>query len=227
MEDWQTSRQGDKQTPMLGEQEEHIEHCSLATHHSSLDSTQNSKLKAQTLKAADICTGSGCIAVALAKHLPEALVIATDIDTQTLELARRNIQHHGMSERIQLLQGDLLDALPEPVDLLVSNPPYTIFDTIDEGVRRHEPRLALDGGRDGLDFYRRLLAEAPHKLCANATILLEIGADQGQAVLELASSTFPQASISIHRDLAGHERVVMVATAQTESRRRRQADADC
>lgn len=159
---------------------------------------------------ADICTGSGCIAIALAKQLPQAQLYATDISAAALELAARNRARHHVTDRIQLLEGDLLASLPQPVDLLISNPPYTIFDSIDEGVRRHEPRLALDGGPDGLEFYRRLLAAAATKLRPNAAMMFEIGADQGQAVLKLARHSFPQAQHCLHQDLAGHDRVVRI-----------------
>ncbi len=84
-----------------------------------------------------------------------------DISPDALRVAGQNVERHGLAERVRLLEGDLLDPLPEPVDLLLSNPPYTILSEIDAGVRQHEPHLALDGGPDGLDVYRRLLAGAP------------------------------------------------------------------
>jgi release factor glutamine methyltransferase len=161
---------------------------------------------------ADIGTGSGCIAVAVAAHLPEALVYATDIAPDALRVARLNVERHGLAERVRLLQGDLLDPLPEPVDLLLSNPPYTILAEIDAGVRRHEPRLALDGGVDGLDIYRRLLADAPARLRPGGAVVLEIGAAQGRAVGELARAHFPAARIEVCQDLAGLDRVVVVET---------------
>ncbi len=183
----------------------------LVTYPSSLSSAQNTKHKAQNfLSVADICTGSGCIAIALAKYLPQAHIFATDISSEALELAAHNVMRHDVTQQVQLLQGDLLDVLPQAVNLLVSNPPYTMIDSIDEGVRRHEPRLALDGGPDGLELYRRLLAAAPGRINAGGAILLEIGAEQGQAVQMLARAAFPQAEISIHPDLAGHDRVVRI-----------------
>jgi release factor glutamine methyltransferase len=159
---------------------------------------------------ADIGTGSGAIAVALALHLPMAQVVAIDISPDALALARQNVERHGLGGRVRLLQGDLLDALDEPVDLIVSNPPYTILAEIDEGVRRHEPHLALDGGPDGLDVYRRLLRQAPASLHPGGVVLLEIGATQADAVTELGGRAFPGATITVHRDLAGLDRVVMI-----------------
>jgi release factor glutamine methyltransferase len=159
---------------------------------------------------ADIGTGSGCIAVALAVRVLGALIYAIDISPAALGVARRNVERHNVAERVRLLEGDLLDALPEPVDILVSNPPYTILSKIDEGVRRHEPHLALDGGADGLDAYRKLLSAAPAKLRLGGVILLEIGATQGAAVVELAKRHFPTAQIRTYQDLAGLDRVVAV-----------------
>jgi release factor glutamine methyltransferase len=159
---------------------------------------------------ADIGTGSGCIAVALAVYLPHARIYATDISPDALAVARTNAECHGVAARVTFLEGDLLAPLPEPVDLLVSNPPYTVLAQIDEGVRRHEPRLALDGGPDGLAFYRRLLSEAPGRLRTGGAVLLEIDAEQGHAVAALARGAFPGADVRLHKDLAGHDRVVTI-----------------
>ena len=169
----------------------------------------------ERLNIVDVGTGSGAIAVALAVHLPIARLIAIDISRDALELARRNMERHAVAERVRLIQGDLLDPLDEPVDLIVSNPPYTILSEIDEGVRRYEPRQALDGGADGLDLYRRLLAAAPAKLRPGGAILLEIGATQAAAVTELARRSFPEAAVSVHQDLAGRDRVVVIDAQQT------------
>jgi release factor glutamine methyltransferase len=159
---------------------------------------------------ADVGTGSGVIAVALALHLPEVQIAALDISPDALALARQNVERHGLAGRVRLLRGNLLDPLAAPVDLIVSNPPYTILAEIDEGVRRYEPHQALDGGADGLDVYRRLLNQAPAKLRPGGAVLLEIGATQAAAVTDLARRAFPDATISVHRDLAGHDRVVVV-----------------
>lgn len=167
-----------------------------------------------TLLIADIGTGSGCIAVALAVHLPNALIYATDLSPDALAVARQNIELHGVANRVTLLCGDLLAPLPQPVDLLVSNPPYTVFEEIDPGVRLHEPHLALDGGNDGLAVYRRLLAAAPQVLRPGGALMLEIGAMQAEAVTALARQAFPGAAVHVRRDLAGRDRVVMVETVE-------------
>jgi release factor glutamine methyltransferase len=158
----------------------------------------------------DVGTGSGAIAIALALHLPAAQIDAIDISPDALALARQNVERHGLTGRVRLLQGDLLKPLTESVDLIVGNLPYTILSEIDEGVRRHEPHLALDGGADGLALYRRLLSQAPAYLKPGGVILLEVGATQGTAVMNLARGAFPAAAVSVHHDLAGHDRVVVV-----------------
>ena len=165
---------------------------------------------------------SSAIALALALHLSQVQIIATDIAQAALELARSNLERHGVADRVRLLRGDLLEPLDAPVDLLVSNPPYTILSEIDEGVRRYEPHGALDGGPDGLVIYRRLLAQAPTKLRPGGAVLLEIGATQAAEVLGLGRLAFPAAEISVHRDLAGRDRVVVIDGKET----RRQGDRE-
>lgn len=167
----------------------------------------------QSILIADIGTGSGCIAVALAVHLPNALIYAIDLSPDALAVAQQNVERHNVADRVLLLCGDLLAPLPQPVDLLVSNPPYTLLDTIDTGVRLHEPHLALDGGSDGLMVYRRLLAVAPRKVRPGGALMVEIGATQANAVVELVRGAFPTARVAVQRDLAGRDRVVVVETS--------------
>jgi release factor glutamine methyltransferase len=167
------------------------------------------------LHIADVGTGSGAIALALAANLPpQARIYATDISADALEVAAANVARHGHSAQVRLLQGDLLAPLPEPVHLIVSNPPYTVLSEIDAGVRDHEPSLALDGGSDGLELYRRLMPQAASWLRGdvNGCMLLEIGATQAAAVLALAREALPQAALAVHKDLAGHDRVIAIET---------------
>ncbi|MGD9101275.1 MAG: peptide chain release factor N(5)-glutamine methyltransferase, partial [Anaerolineae bacterium] len=106
------------------------------------------------LSFADVCTGSGCIAIALAVHAPQARVYALDLSPDALAVARANAARHGVGDRVTFLQSDLLAALPEPVDMIVANPPYIAaqeWGALPREVREHEPRLALYGGPDGLD----------------------------------------------------------------------------
>ena len=161
------------------------------------------------LVIADIGTGSGCIAVALAVHLPQAHIYAIDLSSDALAVARQNVIRHHVDASVTLLTGDLLAPLPQPVDLLVSNPPYTVLDEVDPGVRMHEPHLALDGGSDGLAVYRRLFAAAPSALRPGGALMLEIGATQARAVVDLARQAFPEAVIRVRQDLAGRDRVVI------------------
>ncbi len=165
------------------------------------------------IRIADIGVGSGAIAVALAVHLPRARVWAVDLSPAALDVARANVRRHGVAQRVILLQGNSLAALPGPVDLLVSNPPYTVLAEVDDNVRRHEPHLALDGGPAGLDVIRELFASAPRFL-RGGVMLVEIGAWQGDAVCAMARAAFPDGVVTVHRDLAGLDRVVEVVVEQ-------------
>lgn len=163
----------------------------------------------------DVGTGSGCIAVALATNLPDVAVYAIDISRPSLAVARSNAERHGVEDRIQFMVGDLLDRRPAPVDVIVSNPPYVSADewaALPSAIRHHEPRLALDGGPDGLEVIRRLLSQAEGLLEPGGVLLVEIGASQGRAVQEIAETAFPEdgTTIRIHPDLAGRDRVLEV-----------------
>jgi release factor glutamine methyltransferase len=171
------------------------------------------RIRIADLKIADIGTGSGAVALALAANLPpQTRIYATDISADALHVAAINAAHHGLTSQVRLLQGDLLAPLPEPVHLIVSNPPYTVIDEIDAGVRDHEPRLALDGGSNGLEVYHRLIPQAAEWLHTDvdSCMLLEIGATQAAAVLDIARQTFPRAALEVRKDLAGHDRVAMI-----------------
>lgn len=163
----------------------------------------------------DVGTGSGCLAVTLAVHTPRAHIYAIDLSSEALAVARANAERHQVANRISFLNSDLLQDLSEPTDLIVANPPYIASEewpTLPQEVREHEPRLALYGGPDGLDIIRRLLSEASTLLQPNGTILIEIGATQGPAALNLAHQTFPTAAVAIHPDLAGRDRVLCINT---------------
>ena len=166
-------------------------------------------------KLADIGTGSGCIAIALAANLPGAQVLASDISPQALEIAQRNAAVHRVAERITFIQADLLnmseDHYAMPFDLIAANLPYIPRHTLlNLPVYHTEPSLALDGGEDGLDLIRRLLEQAPLCLSPQGCLLLEIEAGQGADAQSLAQTTFPQAQIIVLPDLAGHDRLVVV-----------------
>ena len=148
----------------------------------------SAKLAAPTVL--DFCTGSGCIAIALAAQSPEARITATDISRDALALAQENARQNGMAERIRFLEGDGFGAIPEGTqfDLIVSNPPYipsAEIEGLDPEVRDFDPRLALDGGSDGLDFYHRLAREAATFLKPDGKMMVEFGDDQAEAIKKL------------------------------------------
>ena len=141
--------------------------------------------RAAPCRVLDLCTGSGAIALALAKELPAATVIATDVSADAVAIARRNAERAGLSARVEVRHGDLFAPVAgETFDVIASNPPYiatAVIDTLSAEVKR-EPRLALDGGADGLAFYDRICAEAPVYLAAGGALVVEHGFDQADTV---------------------------------------------
>ncbi|MCA9937809.1 MAG: peptide chain release factor N(5)-glutamine methyltransferase [Anaerolineales bacterium] len=168
----------------------------------------------ESVRIVDVGTGSGCIAVTLARHLPAGHAIAAvDISADALEVARENARRHGVSERIQFLQGNLLAPLPWSPDLIIANLPYvtdTEWTMLSDGVKLYEPPLALIGGVDGLDIVRNLLRQASSRIADGGAILLEIGWRQGEAARQAALSTFPRGDVSLRSDLAGHDRFLFI-----------------
>ncbi len=169
--------------------------------------------KDEALRIADVCTGSGIIAIALAKSLPQATVVATDVSPEATAVATENVQKHGLDERIEVRVGDLLEPLDEEMfDVVATNPPYipsAAVDELDANVRDFEPRLALDGGSDGLEILRRLLAGADARLKEKGWLVAEMQHDQGPALVELATSS-GWASAKVLKDLARRDRVLEV-----------------
>jgi release factor glutamine methyltransferase len=164
------------------------------------------------LEIADIGTGSGAIAIAVARRLPRVVAHATDLSTAALDVANGNRRRHNVADRVRLYEGDLLETLPGPVDVIVSNPPY--IRTADLGglppdVRR-EPTLALNGGPDGLYLTRRLIGDARHYLSPGGRLVVEIAPDQLDAVIGIGTDVFPGAAVRFERDLAGHPRLLVV-----------------
>ena len=160
---------------------------------------------------ADIGTGSGCIAIALAVNNSAAKITATDYSEDALNVARENAIEHTVSTRIQFKRTDLMLTIG-PVDLICCNPAYVMTAELDNlPSALHEPRLALDGGVDGLEMIRKLIAAAPQKLTSGGVLLMEIGAEQREAVLELARGSFSTArGIRVLKDLAGLDRLLVV-----------------
>jgi release factor glutamine methyltransferase len=164
----------------------------------------------------ELGTGSGAIAVALAKEIPGAQIVATDISTDALKVARENARRHGVENRISFVAGDLFDAVAQMTfDAIASNPPYirdADIAALPRDVRGFEPLISLDGGADGMDFYRRIAREAPRYLNARGFIAVEIGAGMGEEVARrFAEAGFD--GVRVEKDLAGLERVVSARAA--------------
>lgn len=164
----------------------------------------------------DLCCGSGAIGISLCKHLKNAKVTMSDISEKALEVARYNAKETGVSDRMKLVKSDLFGSFKKgfgskKYDIIVSNPPYIeshVIPTLQREVAEHEPMLALDGGEDGLDFYRHIVAEAPAYLKKNGMLFLEIGHDQGRALLDIIGAAGGYGDVEVIKDLAGLDRVV-------------------
>jgi release factor glutamine methyltransferase len=192
-----------------------VEHALDIAHHTAAPPAEAQS--AAPLSIADVGAGSGAIAVTLAVHLPGATVYALDHSADALDVVAENARRHRVIARVHCLHSDLLFALPSPVDLITANLPYVTSDEWRElapEIRYHEPRSALDGGRDGLAPIGRLLATAGPYLRPAGAILLEIGAGQGGAVTTLARECIPQARVQLVQDYAGLDRLVIVEIGQ-------------
>jgi release factor glutamine methyltransferase len=161
--------------------------------------------------ALDLCTGSGCVAIAFARQRPTWSVTASDISAEALALASENAHRTGAIRNLRLVQGSLFAAVGgQRFNLITANPPYIAtaeLETLPVDVRDFEPRLALDGGPDGLDLVRQIAAQAPSQLAAGGVLALEIGADQGPATLGILQAHGYQ-DLQLARDLGGRDRVV-------------------
>jgi release factor glutamine methyltransferase len=165
----------------------------------------------------DLCTGSGCIAIAIAKNCPAARIIATDISDDALKVAAQNIQKHLLNERVELLCGDLFEPVTAKLpgdrfDLIVCNPPYVSaaeYEALAKNVRDFEPRLALFAGPDGLDIFRRVIKEAGAFLKPGGALMLEIGFSQGRAIKESLEQTRTFTEIRFDKDLQNHDRIAI------------------
>lgn len=166
------------------------------------------------LAVADICTGCGCVAVAIAHERPAASVVATDISRAALDVARRNAARHGVGERISFTHGDLLAGVDAQFDAIVANPPYVIDcagPALQPEVRDHEPPVALFGGVDGLKLLTRLVTEAPSRLRPGGYLVFEFGLGQDMEIENLLEASPGLQLLGLRRDLQG---IARTATAQ-------------
>ena len=169
-------------------------------------------MEAGEMVIAEPGTGSGAISINLAIHLPMARIYATELNPGALKIAEYNTRRHSVTDRVTLLQGDLLEPVPEQVDVIAANLPYIPSGNI-QGLQpevQWEPRDALDGGLDGLDVIRRLLGQAQHKLNQSGVIILEIDPHQVQPLEETAQELFPKATITTEQDLARLDRLFII-----------------
>ena len=165
----------------------------------------------------DLCTGSGCIAVAIAKNFPDAQITATDISDKALAVAAKNVEKHMLASRIRLLHGDLFAPLrseqtPALFDIIVSNPPYVSssqFSSLEKNVKDYEPQLALLAGNDGLDVCDKIISQAALWLKPGGALMLEIGFEQGPAIKKLMTDTTTFGEITIEKDFNNNDRVAI------------------
>ena len=173
------------------------------------DNVEN-EANSSSLNILDLCTGSGCIGISVAKHLPYQELLLVDLSEKALAVAKKNAEKH-LGENVTLLQSDLLTGVQgKKFSLLLSNPPYIVSKVIpglDREVSEYEPKMALDGGEDGLVFYRRIAKEAKAVLLPGARLYLEIGYDQGESVKDIFQKEGYEA-VEVFPDLAGNPRVL-------------------
>lgn len=162
---------------------------------------------------ADIGTGSGAILVAVAAKRPKVRAYGTDISAEACNVARDNCERHGVTNRVQLLVGDLLAPIPERLNVIAANLPYVSPGEAEPDVATWEPHVAVFGGdQDGAAIIRRFLEQAPQYIIPGGTIVMEVAYSQGKSVASLASIAFPNAHIEVQKDLAGYDRIVIIKT---------------
>lgn len=166
----------------------------------------------ENIEILDMCTGSGCIGISLAKNVENTKVTLVDISKEAIEIAKKNAIQNGVENKVTFIQSDMFENVKGKFDIIVSNPPYIktdIIQTLDKQVQ-NEPHIALDGGEDGLDFYKMLINEAHKYLKKDGKIFLEIGYDQKQEVESLAKQSKHYKKIETIKDLSQNDRVIIL-----------------
>lgn len=159
----------------------------------------------------DLCTGSGAIAISLAKYLPNAKICASDISTKALKVAQINAKNNEVFEKIEFINSNLFEKIEGKFDIIVSNPPYIrteVIKMLDKEVQK-EPILALDGGKDGLSFYRKIVEEAYSHLKYDSYLCFEIGYDQREEVTEIVRNAKVYTETYCKKDLYGNDRIIV------------------
>lgn len=160
---------------------------------------------------ADVGTGSGCIAVSISKHAVDAQIVATDISEKALQIASNNAERHCVTNRIWFVNAHLLPPVTLPFNLIVANLPYIPSSRLRQlAVSQHEPILALDGGSDGLKYITQLINQANHTLAQPGAMLLELDSSHAKLAMEIALDIFPEAEITLDKDLAGKFRYLSI-----------------
>ncbi len=167
----------------------------------------------------DVCTGSGCIAVSVAKHLPQCTITAIDLSPDAVVIAKANVEQHQLTDRVSVVESNLMDTVPDnSVDFVLSNPPYVSeaeYAKLDKTVREHEPRMALVGGATGMEIIEQLASQAAKKLVANGWFICELSPMIADQVESLMASTNQWTNITIVKDLARLKRLVVAQRLAT------------
>lgn len=170
-----------------------------------------SSATSEPLRILDLCTGSGAIAISLAKYIDNCEITATDISNKAIQVAKLNAEKNLVHSKINFIESNMFENIPETkFDIIVSNPPYIethVINTLSKEVQK-EPNLALDGGDDGLKFYRLIIKNAKDYLASNGKVFIEIGYDQKEKLFEIINSSEHFSNPNCIKDLSGNDRVI-------------------
>ena len=167
--------------------------------------------KIENVEILDMCTGSGCIGISIAKNIENAKVTLVDISKNAIEIAKKNALRNKVESQLTFIQSNMFEKVEKKFDIIVSNPPYIKTDVIPKLDRQvqNEPHIALDGGKDGLKFYKIIIEEAPKYLKENGKLILEIGYDQKEEVENLIKQSGQYKKIEVIKDLSQNDRVII------------------